>query len=245
MKEQLFRPMPVAYERYTANEALTETEAYFEKIHELQDRMKEKGNAYKQRLDALIHKKASAVEIGALILEEDYQTLCVADGDLDVITTLVGIAIKEEQVGHTSILHAASSIGDAIEIFQRILFGIRRIALCWEEEANSEFLELVKEYDISYICLAEGIKHKTMVNQISTACSLAKCLAGVDRTLEALKLIILLDGVLDYSEEKIVEFTDAYLQMGAIKAAYEEILKYRNPNREILQLTEQLSAYCN
>ncbi len=240
MKLQKYKPFPEEYEGLSPSKARAETDKYFAMIRELYDEMSKKGEMYKERMNQLIRGKASAEKLAQVIQEEDYQKLCHADGDLNACIVIVQVALKEESIGIPSILKDVNSMDEAIILFQQIAFGLRRIAFSWEKEELLDFMNLIRARGISYICLAENICQRNIVNQIATACKLARLLSEQDMAIEGFKLLILLDNIFAYSDEKIIEFTHAFLDLGVKKMAYEELRKYHNPSKEILLLAEQL-----
>ena len=240
MISQKYKPSPEKYEGLSPSEARAETDESFATIRVLYDEVSEKGEMYKERMNQLIREKASAERLAQVIQEEDYQRLCQADGDLNACSVIVQVALMEESIGLPSILTDINSMDEAITLFQQIAFGLRRIAFSWEKEELFDFLNLIRVRGISYICLAVNICQKNIVNQIATACKLARLLSEQDMAIEGFKLLVLLDNMFAYSDEKIIEFAHVFLDLGAIKMAYEELRKYHNPSTEILLLTEQL-----
>ncbi|HKM35320.1 MAG TPA: hypothetical protein VJY54_11335 [Lachnospiraceae bacterium] len=241
MIEEQYKPIPAKYEDFSASKAREETNQYFEKIHMQYTKMGPKGAEYRSKINQLIRSRADVNMLSELMLSEDYQQFCCSDGDLNTFVAIGQIALKEDSVGIPTIIQDVNSLEEAISLFQQISFGLRRVAFGWKRNETSDFFELIKQHNISYICLAESICQSTIVNQITTASMLAKLMFEQNMAMEALKMLIMLDSMFAYSEEKILEFTNAFLNIGSKKMAYEEILKYRNPNEEISLLIRQLA----
>lgn len=240
MTEEQYKPIPAIYEGYSASKAREETNLYFEKINLMYKNLSIKGAKCINKLNQLLKSKAGAKKLSELMLSEDYMELCCYDGDLNTLVVIGQIALKEESVGLPTITRNVSSMEEAIYLFRQVTFGLRRIAFGWESDIIS-FLQLIRSHNISYICLAECICQNTIVNQVATASRLAILMTEQNMAMDALKMLIMLDSMFEYSEEKVLIFTNAFLVIGARRMAYEEILTYRNPNEEILKFIRQLA----
>lgn len=241
MIEKQYKPIPSAYVYYSPSEAREETKLYFEKIAGIYENLRKKGAYYRNKINCLLAGKTDAKQLSELMLIDEYRELCYYDGELNTMVVIGQIALKEESVGLPTIIRNVSSMEEAIYLFQKVTFGIRRVAFGWEKEELSDFIQFLKNDKISYICLAECLRQGTIVNQVATASRLAILMTEQNLTMEALKMLILLDTMFQYSEEKILIFTNTFLEVGAKRLAYEELIKHQNPNDKITDLIQQLA----
>lgn len=241
MKEALrYQPIPKEYVNYTDEEKINKTEAYFERIKEIYGEIKEYGNAYRERINRLLQSKASMGQIAEVMLEKKFEEICYNHYDFCCNMVLCQIAIKEEAMGLPVVFHNVENMEEAVTFMQRIVFYLRRLEFDWEEEAAEELVLMLKEGQISYLCIAELICQRTTVRKFHTATRVANFLNHCGMLKEAIMILVLVEQLLPYSEEKIMSIANALLELGQLRQAYEILLKYENPNIEIKELQQLL-----
>lgn len=242
MIKDRYEPNPIAYKDYQASEARAETDKNFVKMDKLYAQVSMYGPKYREVIETAMKEKVSAKILFDLVLEENYQKLCGAEGDLNCFIFISLIACKEESLGLSTLLNDINSLEEAISFYQQIIFGLRRIAFGFDEVEMEDYLYFIKERNISFVCLAEVIHYITGINQMDTACKLALLLKKCDMKSKAINMLCLLSTIFPYSEEKILAFTSAFLELGSVKMAYEELQRYQNPSSSISRMIQQLAA---
>lgn len=241
MKETLrYQPIPREYENYSDEEKLMKTEAYFEHIKGLYGEIKEYGNVYRDKINQLLQKKASMGQIAEVMLEKKFEEICYNHYDFCCNMVLCQIAIKEEAMGLPVVYHNINTMEEAVNFMQQIVFYLRRLELDWEEEEAEELVLMLKEGQISYLCIAELICQRTTVRKLHTTTRVATLLNHCGMLKEAVMILIMVEQLLPYSGEKIMTIANALLELGQLRQAYEILLKYENPNNEIKELQQLL-----
>lgn len=235
----LIPPIPKEYLTYSYREKLQKTENYYRKIDDLYRRMDVSGGDYRKRLNLLLQKGAALDKVFEVLMEKEAQILCLYEYDYFVLKMLCQIAQKEEAFKLSSILRNVRSVEEAVCLYQRCVFLLRRFEFDWEED--EELFLLVQEQGVSYISLAELICGEGIVCKVHTGSRIALylCERGLKR--EALFFLMWLDKQLPYSERKIMVFSMTLLDLGEKQLAYEVLMKHQNPDKDIKELQTMLS----
>lgn len=235
-----FVPIPKEYGEFNREQAIKATEKYFDGISELYETIAAVGADYKIKINDLLAKGASIGKLADVMLEKEVQSLCYNEYEFCSFVVLCQIAMKEEAMGLPHILRNMKSITEACELMQKIVFGIRRVEFGWEDEKLEDFLGLIQREQISYICIADMLCQRTVINPLYAVCRIAKLLYAKKMEKDAAMLLVLADESLPYSDKKIMKFAEVFLDMDMPKQAYIILDKYQEPNEEIVEIQRLL-----
>lgn len=183
-------------------------------------------------------KEVSASQLCKFFEEKDTQILCRALNEFHVFRLLCRIAEEEDEFHEPCLMQNFQTMEEAVDWLQLCIFCVRDFE--FDRETGSELVTLIKDKKMSYIFLAELITNNWIVQKIHTAERVALYLYENSQGREALLFLMRLEQMLPYSEEKIMIFAIALLNMGECRLAYEVLMKYQNPNEEIRQMQEEL-----
>lgn len=238
-KGTLIPPIPKEYLTYSDQEKIEKTEKYYQKIDDLYRRMDATEGDYTKRLNQLLQQDVDWKELFEILIEKEAQILCLYKYEFYVLKILCQIAEKEAAFKEPSVLQNVHSMEGAVLWYQKCVFLLRRFEFEWEEDA--ELLLLMQEKKLSYICLTEVICGEGIARKIHTICRVAQYLYLNGLTRDAVLLLMRMEQQLPYSERKIMTFAMTLLDLGERQLAYEILMKYQNPDKEIKELQTALS----
>ena len=108
------------------------------------------------------------------------------------------------------------------------------------DSIDNELVELVKQNEVSYICLSELIGEREVIQKVRTGCRIAEYMYKNGLSRQAVLFLMRLEQKLPYSERKIMQFTMTLLDMGEQQLAYEVLMKYQNPDEDVKNLQSEL-----
>ena len=240
MGKYLLPPFPAEYAVYSEKEKLEKTEWFYRKKQEVNSVVEKYEEECKKRMDVILKKQVEVKNLLLLFDKEEMQLLCQNTQEFKVLKTFCQIAEMEIELGEVSVLHNIHCMEDVITFYQRCIFLIRRFEFDWEED--SEMLELLKQKKVSCIALADLTCEKMIAQKVKAGCRIAECLYTNGYKREALLFIMRLEQRLPYSERKIMHFSTTLLDMGECRLAYDVLMKHQNPNEDIKELQNELSA---
>lgn len=234
-------PEPKEYEIYSTEEMMAETEKMFERTTEIYAVVGREKEKYQNKINSLLQLKRKPEEVLQLLNDETGELLCAHDGEFQTFRILCHIANCEEELGEPSVFQNVTGISDSCVWFQKRVFEIRKLELEWiDDEELTKLIELVSQKKISYICLAEIVHKGAIARKVQTADNLARYLHRMGVVREALLFLVWLDKLLPNGEKKVMSFTNTFLEMGQIRLAYEELLKYQNPDEPVREMQRAL-----
>ncbi len=236
----LIPPIPKEYMTYSEEEAIARTEEIYEEIAEMYKQVDIIRDDYREKIDCLLQNKVSAGQLGEVFQDKDVRTLCRALNEFQELRGLCRIAEEEEVFQEPSVLQNFATMDEAVQWLQVCFFVLRDFE--FDREVSEELLLLVQEKKLSYICLAEFILDNRIVRKVHTAERITVYLYENGQCREALLFLMRLEQKLPYSEQKIMTFAMALLDMGEHRLAYEVLMKYQNPNDDICQLQTELKG---
>lgn len=241
MAEKLrFAPIPEEYENFSREQVIKATEKYFDNISGIYEMIATVGASYKNKINGLLKNGAAVSELAEIMLEKDFEKLCYYEYECCSIVVLCQIAMKEDTIGLPHIFHNVQSITEACELMQKVIFGIRRVELGWEDEKLEDFLSLIQREQISYICIAEMLCQSTTIYPLYAADRIARLLYARGMKKEAAMILVLTEEAFPDSNKKNLLFAEAFLDMDMPKQAYLILNKYKKPNEEIVGLQRLL-----
>lgn len=235
----LMPPIPMEYTSYSNQEKIEKTECYYKELSKVYLTIEGIEEEYKKRLDVLLEKKLKAKELLNILHKEGVQMLCNYRYEFTLLNRLCQIAEMEEVFSEPCVLQNIHSIKAAADWYQKCIFLIRRFEFDWEEDC--ELADLVKQREVSYICLSELVCVKDIIQKVQTGCRITAYLYRNGCPREAVLFIMRLEQKLPYSDGKVMHFAMILLDMGERKLAYEVLMKHQNPNAEIKELQSTLS----
>ena len=235
-KGTLLYPVPIEYGTYIDHEKLEKTEEYFEKIGKMRETIIQNKEKYQNIIDVLLAKGTNAEELGAILPEDGELLQFCFDNEFKILGK---IAEYEEKFNEPSVLQNFINMKEACDWLQQLIFEVRRFEFGWEE--GNEFLELLKERRLSYICLAEIICKCEIIRKYVASERLVLYLFKMGWKREAILLLIWVEQMLPYNDEMIMRFTMVLLDMGERKLAYQMIMKYRSPDAYVKEMQRALA----
>lgn len=235
----LLSPNPKEYEKYTDRKKIIKTEELFERVERIKDNINQNKEVYRKRIDILLAKGTKAEEVAVILQEKMGYQLCNHESEFHAFKILCQIAEYEEKFKEPCVLQNFHNMEEAGNWLQQCVFELRRFEFGWED--GTEFLTLLQERKLSYICLADILCKCEIIRKYETAGRLACYLCGNGWKREAILLLIWVEQMLSYSDEKIMSFTMTLLEMGERKLAYEMLMKYRNPDVYVKEMQAALA----
>jgi len=240
--EYFICPVNEKYAYCTEEEKRVKTEKTFEVLKEYYEKIEAVESDYINRINSVLNTGAGAKEALAILGDTMGQMICYYRYRFHLFEILCHIAKQEEECGESVVFRNFHTMDEAYEWIQRRIFELRRVELGWEEDSYGKLLNLLKNNEISYICLAQLIGKCEIIRKLETADRMAKYMYKHGMGKKAVSFLMWLDDMLPYSEEKIMTFTMTLLEMNERRLAYKEILKFREPNEEIKEMQNVLKG---
>lgn len=237
-QEVLIPPMPEEYVMYSEGEKVEKAEEFYKEVEDMYKSVDAIHEKYKDKINHLLQNEVSSELLCDIMKEKNVQNLCGTLNEFHALKKLSRIARLESMFQEPSVLQNFDTIEEATCWLQRCLFFLRRFE--FDREEDGELLLLIKEKKLSYICLAEMILDKSIVQKIYTTERVARYLYENEQKREALLFVMRIEQMLPYSDRKIIAFAMVVLDMGECRLAYEVLLKYKKPTEDIQQLQREL-----
>lgn len=241
MKEKAFIwPVSKDYAARSEQENQIKMEEAFKELEKYYYQISINEKYYREQVDALLSSGAKAGEILEILESDDGQVFCSYLYEFRLLEILCQIAEIEERRQEPWVFQNFDSIKSARAWVQQRIFDLRKFEFDWGEEYYQNLLKLISESKMSYICLAMIICKCEIIRKLETASKVTEHLYRSGKKREALLMLMWLEQMLPYSEEKIITFTATMLELGESRFAYEMLLKYQNPDENIKSLQEKL-----
>lgn len=241
MKEKyLIPPFPSEYAVYSEQEKFEKMEYFYKQKQEVYSVVECLEKECKKRMDAILEKQIDVKDMLLIFDKKEIQLLSQNTQDFNVLNRFCQIAEMEKALGEVSLLDNIHGMEDVVDYYQRCIFLIRRFEFDWEEDGD--LLEVMSQKKVSYIALAELTCEKMIGQKVKAGCRIANYLYRNGYKREAVLFIMRLEQRLSYSEKKVMHFAMTLLDLGEHRLAYEVLMKHQNPNADIEELQNALSA---
>lgn len=141
-------------------------------------------------IDLLLREKMPQwmLYIKTLMLSEEHQAVKETDDRLRVLEELCRLSEVDKEI--ILFLKKVSSLDELKEVYQKIVFCIRRMELDMFDEECKDFLHFIEKWEISATCLIMGLEKGAIYDKIKAGNKLAHylCISGYQE--EAKRIIM-------------------------------------------------------
>lgn len=110
-----------------------------------------KAMVIKKQIDQLIENKCY-IEVSNLLDQEESRDLAGKDAELFVLEIMNNIQKQEQELGESGIF-SERKVHELVDIYEQIVFFLRRIEFDFPEEYQNELLGYMVQQKLSWICV--------------------------------------------------------------------------------------------
>lgn len=234
----VWEPLDKRYKSFTPVQAVQAAEEYFRTLEETYQKGKEQEKALREKIDHLLTMGEDQA-VFQIIQSEEFRSICSHDYDFYRFYQVGYAAIRETELKLPCCLSGLKSMEDASNLYQRLIFFIRRIEFDYLEE-RSEWAELLREIKASYVLLGEMLEQPKILEKQKITAGIYQLLMHFELRNQAAMFLFYRIEKEGRKEESAIFFSSLLLEQGEILYGKMMLQKINDPSPETAALIELL-----